>query len=189
MINIAIFASHNGSSLDAIYSAIKNKKLNCNIALVISNNTNAVALQKAALYNIELALVNSKNSTNPDEKIHELLKQYHCTHIFLSGYMKKLSPLLTQEFTVINSHPSLLPKFGGSGMYGHYVHEAVIDAGEGLSGVTVHEVNEEYDSGKIILQKSLILTKNETALSLESKIKELEKSTIIEALVKVLKLS
>ena len=189
MINIAIFASHNGSGLDTIYNAIQNAKLNCNIALVISNNTNALALQNAENYKLNHVLVNSKNSDNPDEKIYELLKTYNCTHIFLSGYMKKLSVKLTQEFKVINSHPSLLPKFGGSGMYGHYVHEAVINTGESISGVTIHEVNEEYDSGKIILQKSLTLDINETAISLESKIKELEKSAITEALVKVLKLS
>ena len=189
MVNIAIFASHNGSSLDTIHNAIQENKLLCNISLVISNNTNSVALQKASTYDIKFALVNSKNTSDPDKKIYELLKKYHCTHIFLSGYMKKLSPQLTQEFKVINSHPSLLPKFGGSGMYGHHVHEAVISAGELRSGVTVHEVNEEYDSGKIILQKSLTIVKDETALSLESKVKELEKSTIIEALAKVLKLS
>jgi len=189
MINIAIFASHNGSGLDSIYNAVQNGDLNCNIALVISNNTNAVALQNASHYKLNHTLVNSKNSMNPDEKIYELLKKHNCTHIFLSGYMKKLSPKLTQEFKVINSHPSLLPKFGGNGMYGNYVHEAVINAGELLSGVTVHEVNEEYDSGKIILQKSLTLTKNETAISLEKKIKELEKCVIVEGLAKVLKLS
>jgi len=189
MVNLAVFASHNGSGLDTIYNAIKKGDLHCNITLVISNNTDSIALQNASQYKLNHVLVNSKNSDNPNEIIYELLKTHNCTHIFLSGYMKKISPNITNDFKVINSHPSLLPKFGGSGMYGHYVHEAVINAGESISGVTIHEVNEEYDSGKIILQKSLTLDINETAISLESKIKELEKSAITEALVKVLKLS
>ena len=101
--------------------------------------------------------------------------------------MKKISSKLTNNFKVINSHPSLLPKYGGQGMYGRYVHEAVVKNNEKISGVTVHEVNEKYDDGKIILQKQLDISEGETPQTLEQKIKALEKSAIVESFIKCLK--
>jgi phosphoribosylglycinamide formyltransferase-1 len=100
--------------------------------------------------------------------------------------MKKVPLKVTNNFKIINSHPALLPNYGGAGMYGRYVHEAVIKNQEKMSGVTIHEVNENYDEGEIILQKSLTLCENETVESLEKKIKALEKSTIVEGLQKCL---
>jgi len=186
MHKIAILASHNGSGFEAIHTAVEEKKLALEIVLLISNNPNAGAVQKAKDFAIPSAVVNKKTDENPDEKIFSLLKESGCKYIFLSGYMKKLSPLLTQNFFIINSHPALLPKFGGEGMYGRYVHEAVIAAQESISGVTIHEVNENYDEGKILLQKELSLSKDETVDTLETKIKALEKEAIIEALASCL---
>ncbi len=122
-----------------------------------------------------------------DEKITSLLQEYGCDIIFLSGYMKKIEDKLLQAYpnAIINSHPALLPKFGGVGMYGSKVHEAVIQAKEKQSGCTVHFVNEEYDKGEYIVQNSIELEKNETVESLENKIKKLESVTIIEALNKL----
>ena len=185
--NLAILASYNGTSLDTIYNAIQKKELPLNLKLVISNNTDAKVLQKANKYNLTNALVNATLFEHPDEEIFRLLKRESIEIIFLAGYMKKLSPIITKNFKVINSHPSLLPKFGGKGMYGRHVHEAVIKDNETQSGVTIHEVNEHYDEGKIILQKSLQIYPNESAESLEKRIKELEQETIIEALQKFLK--
>ena len=182
MTNIAILSSHNGSGFDAIYKAQLAKVLYVDVKLIISNNSDAVVLQNATKRGIDNFLVNSKTDEKPDERIYDLLKKYECNYIFLSGYMKKLSPLITQNFKVINSHPSLLPKYGGAGMYGRHVHEAVIANGEKMSGVTIHEVNEVYDSGEIILQKSLTLDDEETPQSLEQKIKELEQITIVDGL-------
>jgi phosphoribosylglycinamide formyltransferase-1 len=182
MEKIAILASYNGSGFEAIYHAVAAKKLSLQIALVISNNSNATVLEKAKRFGIETHLVNKARFENPDEKIYELLMEHGCKYVFLSGYMKKLSPLLTQNFSIINSHPALLPKFGGEGMYGRHVHEAVIAAKESISGVTIHEVNENYDEGKIILQKELRLDENETVQTLEERIKALEKESIVEAL-------
>ena len=187
MKNIAVLASHNGSALNTLHNASKEKTLDINISLVISNNTNAVALLNADKYGIKNQLVNSKTDENPDSKIYTLLKESGCEYIFLSGYMKKLSPDITNNFKVINSHPSLLPKYGGSGMYGRFVHEAVIKNNETVSGITIHEVNEVYDEGKIILQRELLLNDSETAESLELRIKELEKSAIIDGFRKCLK--
>lgn len=180
MKKIAVFASHNGSGLDTLYEASQNGTLQIEIVLVISNNTNALALEKAKHYKIDNFIINDNNTPNPHAKMQELLHQYECEYIFLSGYMKKLSSDITRQFKVINSHPSLLPKYGGVGMYGRFVHEAVIRNFEEISGVTVHEVNENYDEGKILFQKSLKLCADETVDSLENKIKSLEQETIIE---------
>lgn len=182
MKNIAVLSSHNGSGLDAIIEAVEQGKLSVNVALVISNNTEAKVLKKAQQYGLTCKLVNAKTDTSPDEKIYELLKEHQCEYIFLSGYMKKLSTLLTNNFKIINSHPSLLPKYGGAGMYGRKVHEAVMENNEKESGVTIHEVNEHYDEGKIILQKSLPIAPNDDVESLEKKVKELERSAIVEGL-------
>ena len=94
--------------------------------------------------------------------------------------MKKLPVKITQEFKVFNSHPALLPNYGGEGMYGRFVHEAIIQNKEPKSGVTFHEVNEIYDNGKIILQKEISLHHDESVESLEEKIKALEALTIVE---------
>lgn len=187
MTNIAILSSHNGSGFDTLYHASQNDILDININLVVSNNTDALVLKKASKYKIDNHLVNSKTSSNVDDTIYELLKKNDCEYIFLSGYMKKISSLLTNNFKIINSHPSLLPKYGGAGMYGRHVHEAVIKNNERVSGVTIHEVNEKYDDGEIILQKELLVSDAETSESLEAKIKELEKIAIVEAFVKCLK--
>ena len=185
MKNLGILASHNGSGFNAIYKAILEKELNFQITLVISNNTNAVVLQNAQKHNVNNFLVNSKTDKDPDEIIYSLLKEHNCEYIFLSGYMKKLPSKIINEFKVINSHPSLLPKYGGSGMYGTFVHKAVISNRENESGVTIHQVSQEYDEGEILLQKKLFLSENENVESLEFKIKELEKVAIIEALKNV----
>ena len=180
--NLAIFASHNGSTIDSIYPAILKNELNLQLKIIITNNSNANVLQKAKSYNIKHKIINSKLYTNPDQEILQTLRKEEIECIFLAGYMKKLSPRITQNFKVINSHPALLPKFGGKGMYGRFVHEAVIKSQERISGVSIHEVNENYDEGKIILQRSLLINEDETPQSLEARIKELEKKVIIEAL-------
>ncbi|MDQ7045498.1 MAG: formyltransferase family protein [Sulfurimonas sp.] len=185
MIKVAILASHNGSGFNALHTA--SKELGIEIPLLISNNSNSIALVNAQKYKIKNQLVNAKTDADPDAKIYELLLASGCTHVFLSGYMKKISKTITDKFIVINVHPALLPNYGGARMYGRYVHEAVIKNKEKISGVTIHEVNEVYDDGEILLQKELHLLENETVDSLESKIKKLEIQAILEAFKKCLK--
>ena len=182
MNNLAIFSSHNGSGFDAIVNAIEDKELNLNIAFVISNNTNANVLTKAKKHGIKNFIVNDKTTSSVKTTIIDLLKEHNCQYVFLSGYMKKIDSSITNSFSIINSHPSLLPKYGGSGMYGRFVHEAVIENSEQFSGVTVHMVDEEYDSGNIILQETIELSSAETVDSLELRIKALEKTIIVKAL-------
>jgi len=180
--NIAILASRNASNLEPIHGAIENNIIDAKISLLISNNANAPALQKAKNLNIYAKIINSKISNNVSQSIYDELIKCNCTHIVLCGYMKKLDPIITNNFIVINTHPALLPSYGGVGMYGKYVHEKVIKNNEQYSGTTVHYVNENYDEGKIILQEKIVLSKNETVEQLEQKVKELEKIAIIKAL-------
>ena len=187
MTKVAILSSHNGSGFNALYQATLEQELNIEITLLISNNSNALALVNAKKYGIKNQVVNAKTDTNPDEKIYELLKESQCKYIFLSGYMKKISKNITNNFTVLNSHPALLPKYGGKGMYGNFVHEAVLKNNERVTGVSIHEVNEVYDDGKILLQKELVILPDDTVESLASKVKELEKIAIVEAFQQCLK--
>lgn len=190
MKRIGILSSHNGSGFDTIQKACENKTLNAQVVLVVSNNSSAKVLEKAEKNNVPNFIINTKKHPNEnlDKKITDLMLEFKVDYIFLSGYMKKIEENLINTFEnrIINSHPALLPKFGGKGMYGSFVHKAVIDAKENESGCTIHFVNKNYDEGKYILQKTVLLEKNETFETLENKIKTLESKTIIEALEKLI---
>ena len=188
---IGILASYNGSGFETIQKAIIEKKLNAKVVVVITNNTNAGVLEKAESYNIPYFIINDKRypGQDIDDKIARLLLEFDCDYIFLSGYMKKIGSKLLSVFPnkIINTHPALLPSiYGGVGMYGRFVHEAVIKNAEKKSGVTIHYIDEVYDEGEIILTKELEIAQNETVDSLENRIKELESIAIIEAFQKLL---
>ena len=188
---IGILASYNGSGFETIQKAINEKKLNAKVVVVITNNTNAGVLQKAESYNIPYFIINDKRYPNQDidDKITRLLVEFSCDYIFLSGFMKKIESKLLSAYPnkIINTHPAILPSiYGGRGMYGRFVHEAVIKNGEKKSGVTIHYVNEVYDEGEKILVKELEIAQDETVDSLENRIKELEKEAIVEAFEKIL---
>ena len=188
---IGILASYNGSGFETIQNAIDDGILDAKVCVIITNNSNAGVLEKAKKYNIDSFIVN-KNlfpNDNLDLKITNILKSYECDYIFLSGFMKKIEENLLKTFPkrVINTHPAILPSiYGGAGMYGSFVHEAIVKNGEKKSGCTIHFIDENYDEGETILIKELELRKNETAQSLENRIKELEKIAIVEAFKKVL---
>ncbi|WP_428023248.1 phosphoribosylglycinamide formyltransferase [Arcobacter sp.] len=191
MKRIGILSSHNGSGFDTLVEACENKTLNAQVVLVISNNQEAKVLEKAQNKNVPNFLINAKKypDENLDEKITNLMLEFKVDYIFLSGFMKKIEENLLKNFPnkIINSHPALLPKFGGKGMYGRFVHEAVIEAKEKESGCTVHFVNENYDEGEYIVQEKISLLEDETVETLEDKIKALEKEAIIKAFNKLLK--
>jgi phosphoribosylglycinamide formyltransferase-1 len=165
--------------------------LDAKVVVVITNNTNAGVLQKAESYDIPNFIINDKRypGQDIDDKITRLLLEFGCDYIFLSGYMKKIESKLLQAFPnkIINTHPAILPSiYGGKGMYGRFVHEAIIKNAEKKSGVTIHYIDEVYDEGEIILTKELEIASNETVDSLEDKIKNLEKEAIVEAFKKLL---
>ncbi len=190
MKKIGILSSHNGSGYVTIDQACKDGQLDAQVVVVISNNSKANVINTAKTRETPAYIINNNLFPNEDldEKITELLIDYKCDYIFLSGYMKKLEIKLITAFEnkIINSHPALLPKFGGKGMYGRFVHEAVIQAKEKESGVTIHFVNEEYDKGEFILQNSLSLDESCTVDQLEDDIKKLESLSIIEAFQKII---
>ena len=191
MTKIGILASYNGSGFETIQKAIENKILDAKVVVVITNNTNAGVLEKAESYNIPYFIINDKRypGQDIDDKITRLLLEFGCDYIFLSGYMKKIESKLLSAFPnkIINTHPAILPsQYGGKGMYGRFVHQAIIENKEKKSGVTIHYVNEVYDEGEKILVKELLLDENETVDSLENRIKELEKEAIVEAFKKLL---
>ncbi|MFY4807177.1 phosphoribosylglycinamide formyltransferase [Aliarcobacter butzleri] len=191
MTKIGILASYNGSGFETIQKAIENKILDAKVVVVITNNTNAGVLEKAESYDIPYFIINDKRypGLDIDDKITRLLLEFGCDYIFLSGYMKKIESKLLKAYPnkIINTHPAMLPSiYGGVGMYGRFVHEAVIKNGEKESGVTIHFVNEVYDEGEKILVKKIKLEENETVDTLEEKIKNLEKEAIVEAFKKIL---
>ncbi len=191
MIKIGILSSHNGSGFSSIQNACEKNILNAQVVVVISNNTTAKVLEKAAKKEIPNYLINSKlfPDQNLDEKITNLMLEHEVDYIFLSGYMKKIEKNLLSSFEnkILNSHPALLPNFGGPGMFGRNVHEAVIAAKVKEAGVTIHTINENYDEGEYILQKSIDVLDNDTVDSIEEKIKHLESIAIVEAFQKLLK--
>ena len=182
MLNLVVFASGNGSTLQAIIDSINKKDLNANIVLVVSNNPNAYALERASKENIPTYVIKNKDFVEKDEELFDILKSYSFDLIVLAGYLKKIGPNLLQNYKIINTHPSLLPKIGGKGMYGMHVHTAVIEAGEKVSGVTLHWVNEHYDEGNIIRQTKVEVSNDDTPETLSSKIQTAEKIQLIEVL-------
>ncbi len=172
--NIAIFASGEGTNVQRIIDYFKNSS-SVNIALVLSNNKDANALNRAKANDIKTALLTKENLYN-NNTIIEVLQKSNIELIVLAGFLWMIPQSLIKAFPnkIINIHPALLPKFGGKGMYGMNVHKAVIETKEKESGITIHFVNEEYDKGKIISQHICNVTENETAESLAQKIHQLE---------------
>lgn len=181
-INLVVFASGNGSTLQAIIDAINNNQLDAKINLVVSNNKDAFALERAAKASIPTYIISSKKMNDMDEELFEVLKKYDIDLIVLAGYLKMIGPRLLETYRIINTHPSLLPKFGGKGMHGMHVHQAVVEAKEKVSGVTVHFVNNEYDRGNIIRQTTVEVLDTDDAESLSAKVQAVEKIQLVEVL-------
>lgn len=175
MLNIAVFASGRGSNFDALYTAIAERKMDARIVALISNNSGAGALEKARSLSIPSYHISRKQFDDDAAFAHRLIDALrgHETHlIVLAGYMKRIDAAIIREFDrrIINIHPALLPKFGGAGMFGMHVHEAVIAAGEKESGATVHHVTDEYDEGTIIAQERVPVFVGDTPESLAQRV-------------------
>jgi len=172
----------NGTTLQAIIDNIENGNLDAKINLVVSDNENAFALKRAENHNIPTYVIKEKTFEEIDIELENVLKNYDVDLIVLVGYLKLIGNRLINNYTIINTHPSLLPKFGGKGMYGMNVHTAVVEAKEEFSGPTVHFVNSNYDEGNIISQTKVKLEKYETPESLSAKVQAAEKIQLIEVL-------
>lgn len=174
-LNLCVFASGSGSNLKAIINASRSGSLRSKVSLVISNNSDSGALKTAARYNIPFLHLSERLFPNEKEftkSIFAALKKYKINLIILAGYMKMLSPVIIKKFRnrIINIHPALLPKFGGKGMYGIHVHEAVLKAKANVTGATVHFVNEIYDSGAIIKQREVKVLAGDDPVNLQKRV-------------------
>lgn len=175
-LRVAVFASGRGSNLQAILDAIERGFLKrTDVVVVLSNNSDAGALQKARDRNIPAVHISRKHYASDDElstAILAILDQHGVNFIALAGYMKRVDTRIVQRFRnrIVNIHPALLPAFGGKGMYGKHVHEAVIACGAHESGASVHMVDEEYDRGPVILQQRVAVDPTDTPESLAAKV-------------------
>ena len=174
MKRLVIFASGSGTNAENIANYFK-KSADTEVVLVLSNNPTAGVLQRAKQLNLNAITFNKKAFTESNV-IANILKDIDPNLIILAGFLWKIPSELISLFPnrIINIHPALLPNYGGKGMYGQHVHEAVIANSERESGITIHYVNEHYDEGTIIFQASCQLNSTDTVDSLKMKIHELE---------------
>ena len=177
-IRIAVLVSGNGTNLQALINAQKNKVIkNGKIELVISNNSNAFALKRAEKSKIPFEIISKKECKKIEEfekKLKEILKSYKIELIVLAGFMSVLSKNFVKDYPkkIINIHPSLIPSFCGKNFYGIKVHEEAIKRGVKITGATTHFVNEIIDGGEIIMQKAVKVLNNDTAEKLQKRVME-----------------
>ena len=174
MKRLALFASGNGSNVQRIAEYFKDNP-HVEISAVFTNNPNAGVLKRCSVLGLTAVIFN-KNDFYNSTKIVDMVKAFDVDLIVLAGFLLLVPENFIKEFKnrIINIHPALLPKYGGKGMYGHHVHEAVIKNNEKKSGITIHYVNEHYDEGQTIFQAEVVIDKGETPESLAEKIHELE---------------
>ncbi len=174
MHKIAIFASGAGSNAQRIIDHFRNHS-SIQVALIICNKPGAGVLTIAEKENIPCILIEKEKFFRGNAYVDEL-KVAGISFIVLAGFLWKIPAKLIEAFPqkIINIHPALLPKYGGKGMYGAFVHEAVIAAGDKESGITIHYVDEEYDHGNTILQVSCVVDEQDTAASVAEKVHSLE---------------
>lgn len=173
-IYIAIFASGSGSNALKLIEHFKNHSF-IDVKLIVCNNPKAGVIEKAIHYGIELLMIEKDRFFEGDAYVNTI-KEKEISWIILAGFLWKIPKMLIEAFPdkIINIHPALLPKFGGKGMYGKYVHEAVLAAKEQKSGITIHLVDEIYDHGKIIFQAECNVDASETPETMAKKVQELE---------------
>lgn len=177
-----VFASGSGTTLQAIIDAIRDGTLEAQINLVVSDHEDAYALERAKKAGIETYVIRTKKTNEIDEELSKVLDGYDVDLIVLAGYLRMIGQKLLERYTIINTHPSLLPKFGGKGMHGMNVHNAVVEAGEKESGVTVHFVNAEYDKGDIIWQTKVPVYPEDTAEDVSTRVQAAEKPQLVSVL-------
>ncbi len=186
-LQLGVLASGRGSNFESILKAIEEGRLLADARVLLSNRKSAGALEVAARHGVP-ALALSRKEFESDEafdrEIIRIFAQHGVNFVVLAGYLRLLTPALVHEFPnrILNIHPALLPAFGGKGMYGHHVHEAVLAHGCKVSGVTVHLVNEHYDAGPIVLQRCVPVVEGDTPEQLAARVLEQEHRVFAEAL-------
>ncbi len=174
MTQIALFSSGNGTNAENIAKYF-DKSIQINVAIIISNKQDANVHQRAKALNIP-SYSFTKEEIMEGTQLQEILADYSIDYIILAGFLLKVPEALLENYPnrIINIHPALLPKYGGKGMYGDRVHKKVIEIGDTQSGITIHYVNEKYDEGKIIFQKSCPILPEDTYEDVAQKVHKLE---------------
>src|SRR5436190_10010768 len=187
MLTLGLLASHRGSNVQAVVEACRSGRLAARPGVVISNNANSGVLQFAAASGIPARRIGGPAFADDnvrDAAILETLRSHDVDLVLLLGYMKLLGPRTTAEYRgrILNTHPALLPRHGGKGMYGVRVHEAVLASGHAETGVTVHLVDEEYDHGDIVAQCRVPVQHGDTVDLLAARVLEREHAFLVETL-------
>ena len=174
MIRLAVLGSGSGSNALNIIEQSKDRK-DVQVGLIISNVAGAGILQHAQNNGIP-AVQMSNSELKSEQALLDLLKEHQIDWIVLAGFLRKIGPQVCKAYPnkIINIHPALLPKYGGKGMYGHFVHDAVFQNKETQSGITIHFVNEHYDEGNIIAQFTASIAPSDLSKDIESKVRALE---------------
>lgn len=173
-LHLGFLASHGGSNMQAIIDACRQGRLDAMPCVVVSNNSESMALQRARRAGIPGYHISAVThpGAEEDREILRVLRRHGADMVILAGYMKRVGPetLAAYRGRILNIHPALLPKFGGRGMYGRRVHEAVLSAGEKVTGVTVHVVDDRYDHGRILAQCEVPVQAGDTPDSLAERV-------------------
>jgi phosphoribosylglycinamide formyltransferase 1 len=187
MINVAVFASGEGTNAENLFKYFAGDS-RIRFKLVVTNREDAGIIDRANKFKKTVHIISKQSLEKYTPQLIEFLKLEEIDLIVLAGFLLKIPDEFIRAFPnrIINIHPSLLPKYGGKGMYGHHVHDAVIANHEKQSGVTVHFVNEKYDEGEIILQAVCPVEAGDTAELLSKKIRQLEFETLPKAIEKFL---
>ncbi|NTU67575.1 MAG: phosphoribosylglycinamide formyltransferase [Chlorobiaceae bacterium] len=188
---LAVFCSGTGSNFRALFRAVRERELPAEIVLCLSNRSQCGAFDFAHEQDIPTLHLSEKQFETFEEfslAMVAALRERGIDFVLLAGYMRKVPDAVVEAFSdrIMNIHPALLPKFGGEGMYGIHVHTAVIAAGETESGASVHLVNEEYDKGRIVMQRKVPVLPSDTPESLAARVLECEHSLYPDALEKLL---
>jgi phosphoribosylglycinamide formyltransferase 1 len=185
--NIAVMASGEGTTLQAVLDACAGGRLPARVGVVISNNAGAGALRRAREAGVPARHLSVASAGGPqalDQALSATLREYASDWVLLAGYMKRLGPATLAGFAgrIINTHPALLPEFGGQGMFGLNVHRAVLAAGRPTSGASVHWVDENYDTGAVIAQVQVPVHSGDSADSLALRVQAAERELVIQVL-------
>jgi phosphoribosylglycinamide formyltransferase-1 len=183
--NLGVLASHEGTTLQSLLDACAAGRIQGRVAVVVSNNGDAGALRRAREAGVRAVHLSSKTHEDPaalDAAIRGALVAADVDVVFLAGYMKKLGPLVLGAFEgrILNTHPALLPRFGGLGMYGDRVFEAVLESGEAQSGVSIHLVDADYDTGAIVRQCTVPVLRGDSLAELKARVQAREKEFVVE---------
>lgn len=178
-LRIAFFVSGNGTLFESVTSRCQSGELNAESALLVSSSAKAPALERAKRLNVPAVVMRAADYPSEAafaDALIKLLTEYRINLICLAGYLKLIPSAVVSAYRnrMLNIHPALLPAFGGPGMYGHRVHEAVIESGARISGATVHLVDDQYDHGHIVLQRAVFVGFDDTADTLAQRVHAIE---------------